>query len=71
MNLKSFLTPCKDPVTHANYPACKVVCPNRRLSCEFIGQLFRVAVKPEHSRPMEHDEFIQFCEVLLSMIDPE
>eukprot|EP00971_Amphidinium_carterae_P329432 6461877-Amphidinium_carterae.1 len=30
-----------------------------------------MAEKPEHSRPIEHDEFIQLCEVLLSMIDPE
>eukprot|EP00971_Amphidinium_carterae_P319832 6357330-Amphidinium_carterae.1 len=47
------------------------VCPDRRLSVEFIGQFVRVAVKPEHSRPVEHDEFLQLCMVLLSMIDPE
>eukprot|EP00971_Amphidinium_carterae_P129818 2571241-Amphidinium_carterae.1 len=23
LNLTSFLTPCKDPATHANYPACE------------------------------------------------
>eukprot|EP00971_Amphidinium_carterae_P153743 3048408-Amphidinium_carterae.1 len=71
LNLRNFLTPCKDPSTYANYPACEVVCPDRRLSVEFIGQLVRVAVKPEHSRPIAHDEFIQLCTVLLSMIDPE
>eukprot|EP00971_Amphidinium_carterae_P305026 6061190-Amphidinium_carterae.1 len=30
-----------------------------------------MGVKPTHSRPIDHDEFIQLCIVLLSMIDPE
>eukprot|EP00971_Amphidinium_carterae_P150601 2985371-Amphidinium_carterae.1 len=30
-----------------------------------------MGIKPTHSRPIEHEEFIQLCIVLLSMIDPE
>eukprot|EP00971_Amphidinium_carterae_P348496 6490521-Amphidinium_carterae.2 len=71
LSIKNFLTLCKDPSTYAKYPACKVFCPNRRLSVKVIGQLVRVAVKPKHSRPITHDEFIQLCTVLLSMIDPK
>eukprot|EP00971_Amphidinium_carterae_P275109 5458664-Amphidinium_carterae.1 len=44
---------------------------DQRLSVAWIGQLVQVAVKPERSRPIEHDEFLQLCSVLLSMIDPD
>eukprot|EP00971_Amphidinium_carterae_P305025 6061189-Amphidinium_carterae.1 len=30
-----------------------------------------MGVKPTHSRPIDHDEFIQLCIVLLSIIDAE
>eukprot|EP00971_Amphidinium_carterae_P156908 3110581-Amphidinium_carterae.2 len=70
-NMETFITSCKDPSVDANYPSCGVVCPDRHLSVQWIGQHVRMAVKPDHSRPIEPEEFIQLCIVLLAMIDPD
>eukprot|EP00971_Amphidinium_carterae_P049216 970104-Amphidinium_carterae.1 len=68
-NMDTFVTNCKDAAVDGNYPSCGPVCPVRRLSIQWIGQPVRMGIKPTHSRPIEHDEFIQLCIVLLSMID--
>eukprot|EP00971_Amphidinium_carterae_P124237 2461428-Amphidinium_carterae.1 len=32
MNMKTFMTYCKDPSKYANYPACEAVCHDQRMS---------------------------------------
>eukprot|EP00971_Amphidinium_carterae_P199794 3965642-Amphidinium_carterae.1 len=69
-NMEIFTTNCKDPAIHANYPSCGLICPDHRLSVQYVGQPVHMGMKPEHSRPITQEEFIQLCIVLLSMIDP-
>eukprot|EP00971_Amphidinium_carterae_P343388 6483119-Amphidinium_carterae.1 len=69
--MESFVTTCKNPAVDANYPSCGLICPDQHLSIQWIGQPVRMGVKPAHSRPIEQEEFIQLCIVLLSMIDPD
>eukprot|EP00971_Amphidinium_carterae_P156887 3110131-Amphidinium_carterae.2 len=65
-----FTTQCKDPATYANYPTCGFICPDARLSVQYVGQPVRMGVKPSRSPHITSEEFIQLCIVLLSMVDP-
>eukprot|EP00971_Amphidinium_carterae_P039138 769162-Amphidinium_carterae.1 len=70
-NMEIFTTNCKDPSVYSNYPSCGLICPDHRLSIQYVGQPVYMGKKPEHSRPIEQEEFIQLCIILLSMIDPD
>eukprot|EP00971_Amphidinium_carterae_P275914 5474902-Amphidinium_carterae.3 len=70
--MKIFTTQCKDPATFANYcyyPSCGLICPDHRLSVQYVGQPVRMGVKPTRSRHFTSEEFIQLCIVLFSMVD--
>eukprot|EP00971_Amphidinium_carterae_P348948 6490758-Amphidinium_carterae.2 len=69
-NMEVFTTQCQDPATHANYPSCGLICPDHRLSVQYVGQPVKMGIKPSNSRHISHEEFIQLCIVLLSMIGP-
>eukprot|EP00971_Amphidinium_carterae_P297531 5911265-Amphidinium_carterae.2 len=49
-NMTIFTTQCKDSATFANYPSCGLICPDARLSVQYVGQLVRMGVKPSRSR---------------------
>eukprot|EP00971_Amphidinium_carterae_P062871 1244276-Amphidinium_carterae.2 len=64
-------TDCRNPAVDANYPSCGLICPDHLLSVQYIGQPVHMGKKPTYSRPIEHEELIQLCIFLLSMIDPD
>eukprot|EP00971_Amphidinium_carterae_P140752 2789154-Amphidinium_carterae.7 len=49
-NMETFAAYVKDPSVHSIYPECKVLCPNRRLSDERIGQYVLMGKKPTVSK---------------------
>eukprot|EP00971_Amphidinium_carterae_P270385 5365081-Amphidinium_carterae.1 len=48
-NMETFVRNCKDPAVEGNYPSCGLICPDRGLSIQWIGQPVRMGVLPPHS----------------------